>query len=101
MGFGGSGSGGSSSISGSSDAALSNPQQSDVLAYNATTSKWTNSSTPSGGGNGYVRYVYYTGSSWPARPGGIETVVWVGGTSSTPPVQATETFDMWIHDAEL
>ncbi len=100
MGFGGSGSGGSSSISGSSDAALSNPQQSDVLAYNATTSKWTNS-TPSGGGNGYVRYVYYTGSSWPARPSGIETVVWVGGTSSTPPVQATETFDMWIHDAEL
>ena len=99
MGVGGAGSGGSGSISGSTDAALSNPQQSQVLAYNASTSKWTNSA-PSGGGNGYVRYVYYTGSSWPSRPAGIETVIWVGGTSASPPVEATETFDMWIHDAE-
>lgn len=97
MGFGGSGSG-SGSIAGSSDAALSNPQESQVLAYNATTSKWTNSASA---GGGFVRYVYYNGIAWPARPNGVETVVWVGSTSAAPPIEAVETFDMWIHDAEV
>lgn len=41
MGFGGSG-GGSGSIAGSSDVALNNPQDSQVLTYSSSTAKWTN-----------------------------------------------------------
>jgi len=45
MGFG-SGGGGSSSISGASDAALNNPQTSQVLTYDTVTAKWKNASLP-------------------------------------------------------
>lgn len=41
MGFGGSG-GGSGSVSGSSDVALSSPVTDQVLTYDGTTSKWKN-----------------------------------------------------------
>ena len=45
MGFG-SGGGGSSSISGASDAALNNPQNSQVLTYDTVSAKWKNASIP-------------------------------------------------------
>lgn len=42
MGFGGSGGSGNSSISGSSDVALSNPANQEVLAFDTASSKWKN-----------------------------------------------------------
>lgn len=45
MSFGG-GSGGSSSIAGSTDVFLSNPQDNQVLSYNTGTLKWINSNNP-------------------------------------------------------
>lgn len=47
MGFGGS-SGGSGSVSGSSDVALSAPATDQVLTYDGTTSKWKNKAAASG-----------------------------------------------------
>ncbi len=45
MGFGG-GSGGSSSIAGAADVALSSPANNQQLQYNASTSKWQNGPAP-------------------------------------------------------
>lgn len=52
MSFGGGG-GGSGSIAGSSDAALSSPQDNQVLSYNSTTSKWVNRTISSGTSTGF------------------------------------------------
>ena len=48
MGFGGSGGGSNGNIAGSSDVALNNVANDQVLAYNSTVSKWQNK-TPAGG----------------------------------------------------
>ena len=64
MGFGG-GSGGSSSIAGASDAALSNPAAADVLSYDDAVNKWKNASLPPS-----QVIVRWTGTAWPARLSG-------------------------------
>lgn len=44
MGFGGSSGGGSGSISASTDVALNNPTNKEVLSFDSATSKWKNTS---------------------------------------------------------
>ena len=65
MGFGGS-SGGSGSLSGSSDVALSNPVNQEVLAYDAASSKWKNAAGAAGA-QVVVRWNSTT-NQWSARP---------------------------------
>lgn len=48
MSFGGGGSGGGD-LSGLGDVALSNPQDAQILSYDAAAAKWENQSIPSGG----------------------------------------------------
>lgn len=97
MGFGGSG-GGSGSVAGSSDVALNNPADSQVLSYNASTSKWKNATITQGGG-ATAGFVYYTtaSSSWPSRPVSATPVMWVSTTDSTA-LQPTDMVigDMWV-----
>lgn len=71
MTFGGSGGGGGSSISGSTDVALSNPANDQVLTYNTGVAKWQNA--PSQGGTptlanlpaGSTITVHKVGGNWP------------------------------------
>ena len=107
MGFGGSG-GGSGSIAGSSDVALSSPANDQVLTYDSTSAKWVNKAAAGGTGGsvtiadlpaGSVVYARYnTGtSSWPARPTSRTDIMvhWVGGDDSTPPSGAIANVDIW------
>lgn len=87
MTFGGSG-GGSSSIAGSSDVALSNPANNEVLAYDSGVQKWKNAASAGAGGGvpstyalGRVRY----NSGWPVtRPSGYAYIDWIKSGPSDP-----------------
>lgn len=106
MGFGG-GSGGGSSVAGSSDVALSSPTNNDVLTYDSTSSKWKNAIGGSGGGAvtvanlpaGSVLYARYitASSTWPARPTSRSDIMvhWIGGDESHPPSAAINGVDLW------
>ena len=100
-----SGSGGSgSSVSGSSDVALSNPLNSQVLTYNTSVAKWTNA-TPSAGVNPWDYGVYprviWNGTSWPTRssslPSGYSGAVeyWSAADSSATSPSDRVTGDIW------
>lgn len=106
MGFGGSGGGGSSTIAGSSDAALNNPVNNDVLAYNSTTQKWSNSQI-SGGPTGIdglpagtTLTVAYTAGSWPNRPTARTDILvqWIDVTGAAPVPPTALVGDLVIRD---
>ena len=61
MGFGGSG-GGNGSIAASTDVALSNPINNEVLTYDTTTSKWKNAAQGVAGDGGVVASTSVTGN---------------------------------------
>ena len=102
MGFGGSGGGGGGSISAASDVALNNPLNNNVLSYNSTTSKWTNSTVPTVVPEdwGILPSIYWDGDSWPARvvPSGYSgPVVWDSATDPTATVPASSIAgDRWL-----
>lgn len=90
MSFGGS-SGGSSSISGSSDVLLSSPTDSQVLAYDASAIKWKNATQTAGSSPTYANLpagttltVLKSGSTWPARPTARTDIIvqWKGADPS-------------------
>lgn len=92
MSFGGGG--GSSSISGSTDVALSNPSTGQVLGYNGTIGKWQNVATVS---QSVVKAVcVYSGSAYPARPSGYGSVEFIGPVD---PGAAAQTNDTWVNTA--
>lgn len=71
MGFGGSGAG-SQSISSSTDVALSNPLNNQVLSFDGTSSKWKNATPTASGVNSPIYVIYYdsTTSTWKGQDGG-------------------------------
>lgn len=96
MGYGGSG-GGSSSIAGSSDVALSSPSDSQVLTYDSGTAKWTNADAQGGSVPSYANLpagstitVAKSGGSWPARPTSRNDIVvqWKGPDPSPSIVES-------------
>ena len=90
MGFpGGTGGGGDNNIYGSTDVALSSPQDNESLTYDASTDKWTNEMVSGGSGSipaNATLSVFYTGSSWPARPTSRTdvTVQWITYDENAP-----------------
>ncbi len=77
MGFGGSG-GGSNSLSTSSDVALSNPANNEVLAYDTANSKWKNASV---GGAGAILFVDMDDSEYnppSTMPSGTKQIIFRG-----------------------
>ena len=101
MGFGGSGSGGGS-IASSSDVALNNPLNNNVLTYDTSTSKWKNGTAPSivPADYGIMPTLYWNGSTWPSRtvPSGYSgAVVWDSATdqSATAP-SGSVAGDRWL-----
>lgn len=93
MGFGG-GSGSNGSIAASSDAALSNPQNAQVLAYDSSSSKWKNTTATS-----VANMAYYNSTShaWPSRPVATNPIMWISTTdaAATQPVDM-QPGDMWV-----
>lgn len=88
MGFNsGSGSGGGS-VAGSSDVALSNPANNNVLTYDTTTSKWKNAVAPAA----TVKPLVWNGSAYPTRTAGI-TNIFVG--AQDPGLAMNATSDVW------
>lgn len=97
----GAGGGGGSSISSSSDTALSNPTKNDVLTFNDTTAKWTNTPLAHKLDTSHLTTmegiaIYSGQTGWPARPTGFARVRWVGGVSRPSAMIAG---DVWEHDA--
>jgi len=89
MGFSpGSGSGGSGSIAGSSDVALSSVQDDQVLGYDSAAAKWQNQNGSSPNLNnlpaGSTITVQKSSGSWPSRPTsrGDIVVMWKGPNPS-------------------
>lgn len=86
MSFGGGG-GGNSSISGSTDVALSNPADGQVLTYDGTLGKWKNAASAGGSPTyanlpaGSVFTVHYDGTNW---------VDEAGNTITTRPTSRTD-----------
>lgn len=84
------GGGGSSSIGGSTDVALSNAADGQVLRYNGTQAKWNNAVA---GKSSVLRVTYNTStSSWGTRPN-ADYVEWVGPVD--PGVLAQD-YDTWL-----
>ena len=90
MSFNPGGGGGSSSIAGSTDVALSSVQNDQVLAYDNTSSKWQNkvgggaptlANLPAGS---TISVVYDSG--WPARPTARTDIIvqWIDFTTTAP-----------------
>ncbi len=80
MGFGGSG-GGSASIAGSSDVALNNPANNNVLTYDTSSSKWKNAASAAVVPQdwGILPTLYWSGTAWPTRtvPSGYSgPIIW-------------------------
>ena len=90
MGFGGS-AGGGGSLSGSSDVAMSNVLNDQVLKYDSAAAKWKNGTSSSGATLGTIEY---NGSSWPTRPAASTAQIFM----STKYPTAAEPSDMVIGD---
>lgn len=81
----GSGSGGGS-VAASSDVALNNVANNEVLTFDSSVGKWKNAAAPAGGGTvetippGSTLTVQKVNGAWPARPTGRSdvTVQWKG-----------------------
>jgi len=69
MGFNPGGGGGSSSVAGSTDVALSSPQNNQMLGYESSSAKWQNKNVPTGSGGINDPEVY----QMPAPSGGDDT----------------------------
>ena len=54
------GGGGSSTLAGDTDVAISSPSNNQVLTYNSSTSKWVNATPSGGGGSGPSAIPYFT-----------------------------------------
>lgn len=85
MGFGGSSGGGSSTVSGLNDVALSNPANSEILTFDTTSQKWKNAGLSAGTSEVLVwRYVSGAYPTLPTtKPTGIKYLLALG------PVQPT------------
>lgn len=96
MGFGGSGGGSNGNIAGSTDVALSNVANDQVLTYNTSTSKWQNKA-PSGGTSAITditgNAVMY--STNPAVRGTSDTTKVVIFITSTQPTAMLNN-DIWL-----
>ncbi len=75
MGFGGSG-GGSGSVAGSSDVALNNPVNNNVLTYDSSSSKWKNAAGVDQ--SIYPVVVMHNANASMARPNVSNVVLWYG-----------------------
>ena len=92
MSFNPGGGGGSSSIAGSTDVALSSVQNDQVLAYDNTSSKWQNKA----GGGGYIRT--WNGTSWTARPttpAGVPAIAYSTHDAAAPAPPNAQVGDIW------
>lgn len=86
MGFGGTGGGGSSSLGGLSDVAVSSIADTQTLVYSSSTQKWTNQNQSGGSPTlanipaGSTLTVAKSGGAWPARPTSRSDVIvqWKG-----------------------
>lgn len=96
MGFGGS-NGGGSSIAGSSDVALSNPTNNELLSYNSATNKWTNLELA----DFNVAPTFWrtwNGTSWSARPTtptGVPVTAYSTTDENAPPPPNPVVGDIW------
>lgn len=100
MAFGGGS--GSSTIAGAADVLLSGPTDSQVLAYNSASSKWSNQTqTGAGSGGAYaLGRVRYSAGWPPTRPTGYAYIDWIkSGTSDPDPATnlliAGDTISEW------
>ena len=103
MSFNPGGGSGNSSIAGSTDVALSSPQNTQILSYDQASAKWQNAASPTPSlanlPPGTMLGRVYSGSSWPARGTSRTDIIiqWIDFTGSAPaPPQAVANLDI-IH----
>jgi len=109
MGFNPGSGGGSSSIAGSTDVALSSVQDDQVLTYESASSKWQNQNSQGGSPTieslpaGSTVSRIYGGSSWPVRGTSRTDIIvqWIDftGSAPTPPGALAEHDIVLIPDA--
>lgn len=102
------GGGGSQSISGSSDVALSSPQDAQILSYDGAVQKWKNTQANSNPwAYGLYPRVVWSGSAWPSRasalPGGYTGPVEYWSATDTAATSPTDRVvgDIWTRVATV
>jgi hypothetical protein len=75
----------------------------DITGKPATFTPSAHSHTIADLPSGTTISAYYSGTAWPARPTARTdvTVLWIGGSSTTPPTAGLSGKDLWLRDIPL